>query len=164
MPQISVVMAVYNTKNFLSEAIESILSQTFSDFEFIIIDDGSTDGSYEILQEFSQKDRRIKLFKNEKNSGISYTRNQLLELANTDFIATQDSDDVSLPLRLEKSYHFLKNNQNYAVVSGNNQIINEKSEIIGVRKYSENIAKNILKKSPISQPASMFRKSIFQKV
>lgn len=161
-PKISVIMPVYNTEKYLSEAIESVLFQSFSDFEFIIIDDCSTDNSYKICEEYSKRDKRIKLNRNEKNMWISFTRNKLIYLSSTNYIATQDSDDISLQNRLELSFYFLENNTNYWVISWNNIIINEDSEIIWYREYSNNIQNIILKKSPISQPSSMFRKDIFE--
>ena len=108
--KISVIMPVYNTASFLKEAIDSILNQTFIDFEFIIIDDFSDDWSYEILKNYQEKDNRIKLFRNEKNMWISFTRNKLISLTSTNYILSQDSDDISLDNRLELSYNFLENN------------------------------------------------------
>lgn len=159
--KISIIMPVYNTASFLKESIESILNQTFMDFEFIIVDDYSNDWSYEILKKYKDKDNRIKLYRNEKNMWISFTRNKLINLSSTNYIATQDSDDISFLNRLELSYNFLENNLDFWVVSWNNIIINEKSEYIWYRKYSDEIKKIILKKSPISQPSSMFKKDIF---
>lgn len=162
--KISVIMPVYNTEKYVWEAIESILKQTFTDFEFIIIDDGSTDKSWEIIQGYAKKDKRIKALQNEKNKWISYTRNKLIKLSTTNYIATQDSDDISKKNRLELEYNFLKKHPKFWVVSGNNTIIDENGKIIWKRVYSDNIKNIILKKSPICQPASMFRKNIFEKV
>jgi glycosyltransferase involved in cell wall biosynthesis len=161
---ISVIMPVYNTEKFVWEAIESILNQSFTNFEFIIIDDCSTDNSYNICKKYAKKDDRIKLFRNEKNMWISFTRNKLINLSITNYIASQDSDDISEKSRLELSYKFLENNLDYSVVSWNNIIINEDSQIIWYRKYSNNIKKVILKKSPISQGSSIFRKDIFNEL
>lgn len=162
--KISVIMPVYNTKPWVWEAIESILNQRFKNFEFIILDDCSTDWSYEICKHHANKDKRIKLYRNKKNQWISYTRNKLISLSSTDFIATQDSDDISLPNRLELEFNFLLGHEEYWVVWGNNEIINEFWNRIGYRTYSENISSIILKKSPISNPTTMFRKSYFEKV
>ena len=162
--KISVIMPVYNTEKYVTEAIESILNQSFSSFEFIIIDDYSTDWSYEICKKYAKKDSRIKLFRNDENMWISYTRNKLISLTKTNYISSQDSDDVSLKDRLKKSFDFLEKNKDYAVVSGDNIIIDENSKEIWYRKYFDNIEKIILKKSPISQPSSMFRKDIFLEV
>lgn len=163
-PKVSVIMPVYNTEKYVWFAIESILNQSFKDFEFIIIDDCSTDNSYKICEEYAKKYERIKLLRNNENKWISYTRNKLVEYSNTDYILTQDSDDVSEINRIELSYNFLKNNFNYWVVSWNNIIINEDWKIIWKREYSDNIKNVILKKNPISQPSSMFRKDFYYEV
>lgn len=160
--KISVIMPVYNTEKYLREAIESILSQSFRDFEFLIIDDGSTDGSYEVCEKYAQQDARIQLSRNEKNMGISCTRNKLIELASSEYIAPQDSDDISLPHRLELCYDYLQSHLKAAVVSWNNIIIDEVWNTLWYRKYHNNIKNIILKKSPISQGSSMFRKEVFE--
>ncbi|MDR3168437.1 MAG: glycosyltransferase family 2 protein [Candidatus Peribacteria bacterium] len=116
-PLVSVIMPVFNTERRVGEAVESILNQTFFDFEFIIVDDCSSDGSYELLGEYVKRDQRIKLVRNGKNQGISYTRNKLIKLATTNFICTQDSDDISEPKRMERAYDFLVKHEEYAVVS-----------------------------------------------
>lgn len=163
-PLVSVIMPVYNTKQRVWEAIESILNQTFEDFEFIIIDDCSTDGSYEICKEYAKKDNRIKLHRNEKNIGISSTRNKLISLTTTDHIATQDSDDISTQNRLKLEYGFLSKHKEYWVVAWNNEIIDEQWQKIWYRKYSNDIKSIILKKSPVSNPTTMFKKSFFYAV
>lgn len=154
-------MPVYNTDKFVGEAIQSILDQTFTDFEFIIIDDGSTDKSWKIISSFAQKDSRIKALQNEKNRGISYTRNRLIELTTTNYIAVQDSDDVSLPTRLWVLYALHSTHPNVAAIGGNNFIIDENGIIVWYRLYSNNIKNVILKKSPMCHPASMFKKQCF---
>ena len=99
MARLSVLMPVYNAEKFLAEAIDSILQQSFSDFEFIIIDDCSTDSSVAIIE--SYKDVRIRLYRNDSNSGISYSLNRGIELATTELIARMDADDVSYPQRMQ---------------------------------------------------------------
>lgn len=164
MPKVSVIMPVFNTEKFLKQAIESILNQDFQDFEFIILDDFSTDKSFQICEEFAKKDKRIKLFQNQKNMWISFTRNKLISLTNTNFICTQDSDDISEKNRISKSFEFLEKNPEFAVCSSDLLIIDENSEEIWKRIYQKNIEKIILKKSPVANPASMFRKKIFFEV
>ncbi|GHW02768.1 hypothetical protein AGMMS50249_5540 [candidate division SR1 bacterium] len=151
----------FSTDKFVGQAIESIVKQTFSDFEFIIIDNCSSDESYKICEEYAKKDDIIKLFRNEENMGISFTRNRLIQLATTNYIVSQDSDDISFPNRVRLEYEFLEQNADYGAVYGNMEIIDEDGKNIGFRKYSPKIGKVILKKSPISNPASMFRKDIF---
>jgi len=162
--KVSVIMPVYNTKKFLKDAIESILNQTFCDFEFIIIDDCSNDWSFELCEKYALIDNRIKLYKNQNNMWISFTRNKLISLTNSNFILIQDSDDISFNNRLKLSYDFLQNNNTYWVVSWNNEIIDEQDNIIWYREYVNNIKNIILKKSPISQPSCMFRKDMFLEV
>ena len=162
-PLVSVIMPVYNTKQWVWEAIESILDQTFKDFEFIIVDDYSTDGSYEICEKYAKKDKRIKLYRNEKNWWVAYTKNRLIGLTSTDYLASQDSDDVSFLNRLELEYKFLEEHKDYAVVAWNNVIIDEKWNTIWHRKYSDDIRSVILKKSPVSHPTTMIRKEILKK-
>lgn len=157
-------MALYNTKDFVATAIESILSQSLQDFEFIIVDDASTDGSYAIAEWFAAVDPRIKLHRNDVNMWIAFTRNRLIALTNTDFIAVADSDDVSLDDRLESEFAFLASHPEYSVVWGHNLIIDENGQSLSLRKYSDDIQSVILKKSPLSNPASMFRKSVFEAV
>jgi glycosyltransferase involved in cell wall biosynthesis len=100
-------MVVYNGERYLREAVESIISQTYSDFEFIIVDDGSTDSTPEILEEYSRKDKRIKVVRNERNMGIPVSRNKAIKLAEGEYIVSQDSDDVSMPDRLGKMVSYL---------------------------------------------------------
>lgn len=115
MPKVSVLMPVYNTEeSYLREAIESILNQTFSDFEFIILNDGSTNNAQDII--LSYKDTRINYVINEKNLGLIKTLNKGLDLAKGEYIARMDSDDISLPERFQKQVDFMDKNQNVHVV------------------------------------------------
>lgn len=115
VPLVSVLMPVYNVERYLKEAIESVLHQTMSQFEFIIIDDGSSDNSKEIIAEYTKKDGRIK-FSSRQNKGIVATRNELLGLAKGRYFAIMDSDDISYPNRLQEQLNFLENNKGYAIV------------------------------------------------
>lgn len=105
-PKVTVLMSVYNGEKYLREAIESILNQTFKDFEFLIINDGSTDSSRDIV--LSYNDRKIRLIDNEKNIGLTKSLNRGLNLARGEYIVRMDADDVSLPERLEKQVNYLE--------------------------------------------------------
>ncbi len=109
-PKISVLMPVYNAEKYLAESIESILNQTCTDFEFLIMDDGSTDSSSQILKNYAKWDSRIKLF-HQQNKGIVDSLNTLIDKAKAPFIARMDADDISLPKRLEEQYKFMKKNK-----------------------------------------------------
>ncbi|MCL1472408.1 glycosyltransferase family 2 protein [Argonema antarcticum] len=104
-PRATAVMPVYNREQYLKETIDSVLTQTFQDFEFIIIDDGSTDKSVEIIE--SYHDPRIKLFLNEKNQGTSYSRNRAIDLSSGEYIITIDSDDINVPDRFTKQIAYM---------------------------------------------------------
>ena len=168
-PKISVIMPVYNTEKYVWEAIKSILSQSFKDFELVIIDDCSTDLSYEICKKYSDKDNRVKLYKNEKNIWVVKTRNRLFKKISKDsiYIAILDADDVAINYRLKKQLNFLENNLDYSIVGSNTNIINEDWKITWFRKYPKDnnkVTKIICKKSPLAQPAVMIRKSSLEDV
>lgn len=92
--KVSVIMPVYNAERFLRQAVESVLSQSYADFELILVDDCSTDSSYDILCEYENKDKRVRVFKNEQNKGVSFTRNFAVSKASGEYIALIDSDDM----------------------------------------------------------------------
>ena len=166
---VSILMPNYNCEKYLPEAIESILKQSYKNFEFIIIDDFSTDNSWKIIQKYSKKDKRIKCFRNEKNLQITKTRNKLFNLADkkSKYFAIFDSDDISHKDRLKIQVEFLekKENKNVGVVGSNLIIIDENSKEIAKREYKKEITKkDILIKSPVAQPSVMIRKKAIEKV
>lgn len=116
MPEISVIMAVYNMAegNILHEAVDSILKQTYQDFEFIICDDASTDRTWEILQEIAQKDSRIITIHNEENRKAGYARNTCIKQARGRYIMIMDDDDISAPERISHLHSFLEEHPAYA--------------------------------------------------
>lgn len=101
-PKVSVIMPVYNRERYLSQAIESVLNQTYQDFELIVVDDGSTDRSPEIIRKYAERDKRVRCAFHEKNRGVSAARNTALDMAKGEWIAVIDSDDAWHPERLEK--------------------------------------------------------------
>lgn len=123
-PRVSVVMSVYNGRSFIHEAVKSVLAQTFSDFEFIIIDDGSTDGSTEILRQYAKQDIRIRLFIQE-NVGLTESLNRGLQRARGEYIARMDDDDVSLPERFGVQVGYLDDHPRCVAVGGQVILINE---------------------------------------
>jgi glycosyltransferase involved in cell wall biosynthesis len=123
-PRISVVMSVYNGEKYLHEAVDSILNQTFTDFEFIIIDDASIDGTWEILSSYC--DPRIRLVHNQENIGLTRSLNKGLALAQGEYIARMDADDISLPKRFEKQIVYLDLHPDIWVVGGQIDFIDDK--------------------------------------
>jgi glycosyltransferase involved in cell wall biosynthesis len=126
-PRCTVLMPVFNGEKYLKEAIESILTQTWQDFEFLIINDGSTDSSDRIITSYS--DQRITYRKHEQNLGFSQTLNEGIKVAQGDYIARMDCDDVSLPERLAVQIEFLETHPDYGVVGTLFSVLNESREI-----------------------------------
>ena len=121
MSRLTVLMPVYNCEQYVGEAIESILNQTFSDFDLLIIDDGSTDRSSEIVHHYAQQDSRIQLLHNGSNIGSPQTVNKGLEIINTELIAFMDSYDISHPERLALQYNYMRKNPDVAMCSAHFQ-------------------------------------------
>jgi glycosyltransferase involved in cell wall biosynthesis len=124
-PKISVITAVYNGERFLVKTIESILNQTFKNFEYILINDCSKDKSLKIMKEYKKKDKRIVLINNKKNIGSASSRNLGLKMARGGYIAILDHDDLALPERLEKEQNYLEKNPDIFLVSGQSINIDE---------------------------------------
>lgn len=132
-PLLTVLMPVYNSEKHLIEAVKSILNQTYTDFTFLIIDDGSTDQTYSIIKSFD--DPRIIYHQNDENKGITYTLNKGIEMCNTEYIARMDADDISYPHRLEKQMKVILQNPDYAMVSCWAREVNESGEEIGTQVF-----------------------------
>lgn len=131
---ISIIMSTYNSEDTLSEAIESILFQTFKDFEFLIMNDGSNDGTDEILNHYLKKDARIKIFKNTNNIGLTKSLNYLVDKSKYEIIARQDSDDLSHKQRLEKQYNLL-NSTVFSICTTRSQSIQTLKKIPNLSFY-----------------------------
>lgn len=117
--KISIIMGIYNCEKTLPEAIDSILNQTYSDWELIMCDDGSLDDTYSVAMKYKDKyPNKIIVIKNEKNSGLNKTLNHCLKYATGDYIARMDGDDISLPQRFEMEVNFLNLHSEFAIVSG----------------------------------------------
>jgi glycosyltransferase involved in cell wall biosynthesis len=159
-PVISVCIAVYNRQKFIQAAIESVLNQTYQNFEVIIIDDGSKDGTVSVIESIA--DSRIKLFKNESNKGVVYTRNRYLELASGEFIAILDSDDLWFPEKLEKQLHFFASHQDYGIcgTTARKEYENGKIDIWKYPSSDSDIRSRLLWGSAMVHSSVMLRKKI----
>ena len=163
-PIVTVLMTVYNGKNYLNEAIESVLCQTLTNYEFLIVDDASTDNSIEIINSYN--DSRIKLLINKKNIGQTVSLNKGLAIAQGKYIARFDQDDVCLPGRLEEQVAFFKKNPSVSIVCSREYSIDKQGKRIGVWKrdlnnYGSFLGYIILGLNPIWTPSVMFTKSVF---
>lgn len=151
-PLVSVLMPTYNVSEFVEEAVDSILKQTYKNIEFIIVDDCSIDGTYEKLQLLAKSDPRIKLYRNPKNLKIAETLNFALSKAGGEYIARMDGDDISLPDRISKQIDFLIDNKHIDLVGLNVIVINEEGQEVKRLKFSastENAKKMVEYFSPV---------------
>jgi len=161
-PAVSVVMPVYNGEKYLRESIDSILNQTYTDYEFIIVNDGSNDKTEEII--LSYNDNRIRYIKNEKNLQIVKSLNRGIELAKGRYIARMDADDISLPRRFEKQITFMENNLEIGVCGTWLKTIGEKEEVWKLPVIHEEIAMQMFFSSSIMHPTVFLRTAILKKL
>ena len=164
MPKLSVLLPVYNTReSHLRVCIESVLSQTFSDFEFIILNDASTDENIEKIIN-SYRDSRIIYIENEKNFGISESRNRLINLSRGEYLAVVDHDDISLPCRFAEEVEWLDLHPETGIVSGiiESWLDDEKKIIMEVPEADIDIQRKMLMECCCWHPACMIRKSVLQ--
>lgn len=165
---VSVVMSAYNSVKYLSNAIESILQQTYRDFEFIIVNDCSTDNTLEIIESFAKKDDRIVIVNNVINSGVSKSCNHAInKIAKGNYIVRMDSDDIAKPERIKKLVDFLDQNSDVVVVGSNADFIDMNGEYIFTSNLpisDANIRKSLLKRATFINPTVAFRKESFVKI
>lgn len=159
---ISVIMSEYDTKpEYLREAIHSILSQTFTDFEFIIIDDSGKSKVGKFVE--SYKDNRIRIIDNKKNRGLIYSLNKGLRQAKGVYIVRMDTDDIALPSRIEVLYDFIRNNPEYSVVGSRVVEFSEQGDTAVLGTAGEKTAKSIMRGEPLVHPSViMLRDAVLQ--
>jgi len=164
VPAVSVILPAYNCEKFIGKAIQSVLQQTFTDFELVIINDGSTDNTESIIHEFD--DQRIVYLKNSNNQGLIYTLNKAIAHANGKYTARMDADDICLEERLAKQKTFLDQNEDIAVVASTIEFINEQDEKTGIWELDRQtitpaqIRRAILKQNCIAHPTVMMHTEI----
>lgn len=160
IPKVSVLTPIYNTNpEHLREMIESILNQTFTDFEFLILNDSPENIELDKIVK-SYKDERIKYFKNEKNLGITPSRNKLLKMARGEYIAIFDHDDISVPTRLAQEVEYLDTNPHIGVVSGWLQYFGDRTDILKNPEHDLKIRTYLTQMCCVAHTAAMIRKSI----
>lgn len=163
-PSISVIMSVRNGAPFLEKSVNSILNQTFGDFEFIICNDGSTDATQALLEEFQEKDDRLILLKNEKSMGLAYSLNRCIEVARSEILARQDADDRSALNRFEIQYPFVIRHPEYAII-GTCWINETANGFVSKSIVPEKpTARSQIARGQYMHPTWMMRKSMIQKV
>lgn len=160
IPFVSIIMPVFNAELYLPESIESILNQTYSNFEFLIFNDGSTDNSLEIIKSYN--DPRIKLFSSPVNTGLVIYLNKGIDLARGKYIARMDADDISLPNRLEEQIEFLENNPEIGVCGSKVAFFGLKQFVTGTISNHEELIVQLLFYPPFIHPSVMIQKSVLK--
>ena len=166
LPLISIIMPVYNACAYLVPSLDSILNQTYKNWELIAIDDCSSDDSYLILRQYALMDSRIKVYKNIKNLGVGETLDKGVKLAKGKYIARMDSDDVSYPERLEKQLAYLLKNLDVIAVGGQCRLIDENSKVIGMKLFptdSNRLYELLYNAAPIQHPTLMVNTNLLPK-
>ena len=163
---VSVIIPVYNVEQFVLEAIQSIQNQTYKNLEIIVIDDGSVDDTYKIVEKLAKDDNRIKLYRNEKNLKIVKTLNRALTIAKGEYIARMDGDDISAPDRIEKKVKFLELNNDYDLVGCSMVAIDIEGNKIGQTIHYSNqkvLQKTLKYVTPVSH-IWVARKNLYAKL
>ncbi len=161
-PQISVVMPVHNALPFLSCSIESILAQTFSNFEFVSLDDGSTDGSLELLHEWARRDARIQVHQNNKRLGLSGSSNAVVAKARAPIVARMDADDVAHHDRLRRQWEILETNPDIVAIGTLCDGINASGKVVRPRDRWRLVRRSVY--IPFPHGSAMFRREVFEAV
>lgn len=165
LPLVSVIMPVYNSEKYLREAIDSILNQTYKNIELIIIDDGSSDNSINVVKSYNSE--KIRFYINEKNMGVSSTRNKALDLSKGKYIALMDSDDISPLDRIEKQVEYLEKNSDFGLIGGHYESFTE-YPFYTKRKFRKHCLNHIENQvnlnfiGSIAAPTAMFRNDIIK--
>lgn len=157
-PQISVVMPAYNAKKYVAEAINSILNQTFTDFEFIIINDASTDSTKDIVESF--KDPRIKLINNERNQGVAKSLNIAISAAKGKYIARMDADDISLPERFQTQFNFMEKNPDIDICGSWMKTFGDNQRIVKAPEQHNEIKDELFFLCSMLHPTIIFKKNL----
>jgi len=163
-PLVSVLLPCYNVEKYVEETFDSLLNQTYTNFEIVAINDCSTDSTLKILNGLAEKDKRIKIYNNESNLKLIKTLNRGIDLCRGEYIARMDADDIAMPERLEKEVNFLEENKDYDIVSTQFATFRTGSSKTDLHfnplKYEE-LQSYLIFKSGICHPASMMRKRLF---
>ena len=165
-PKVSVLMSAYNAENFIETAIKDIFSQSFKDFECVIVDDGSTDNTSKIIEQYKKKDSRVPIITNKKNIGLTRSLNVGLSQCQGDYVARLDADDICYKDRLEVQYRFMESHQNIALCGSMAQYIDECGKKIGEKNLPTDyvgIKRKLLFNNQFVHSSLFIRKSILDR-
>lgn len=153
MIKVTIGIPIYNSEKYLRDAVQSVLNQTYTDFELILLNDGSTDNSLDIIKDFEKNDPRVRVIDDGENKGLIFRLNQLIDLAEGKYFVRMDADDIMFPDRVEKQLECLESNQTIDLVHAYAVSINSKSEIIGIKNRHDNYS--------LIHPTVMAKKTFF---
>lgn len=162
MPRVSVIMGAYNCSNVIGHAIKSIQNQTFTDWEFIICDDCSTDNTLDVIRQYALNDKRIVAIYNKQNMHLAYSLNQCLKYAKGEYVARMDADDICLPDRLRCQVDFLDHHPQYSVVGGAVLLFNEKGDKDILRNKEIPNVRQMKYGVPFFHPTIMMRRDVYK--
>ena len=165
MPEISIIMSVYNGEDYLAETMDSIVNQTYKDWELIAINDCSTDSTAQILSSYAEKDERIKVYTNEVNLKLQASLNKAISLCSGKYIARMDADDICLPKRFERQYKFMEENPDISLSSCRFMTVKKGVYIsggVGGRCDSDAIRAMLLVSNPILHPGVIARAEVLK--
>ena len=134
-PLVSILIATYNSEDFIRETLDSVLNQTYTNLEIVLCDDASSDGTVNVLKEYQKKNERIKIIQNDRNLGISLNMNNGIGQCNGKYIAILDADDWAYPYRIEEQVNLMEENPKVVLCSGYMDICDEKLNVTTTRKY-----------------------------
>jgi len=160
-PAVSVLMPAYNDGQFIRQAIESVLAQTFADFEFVIVDDGSTDSTPEILEEFAARDARVRVLANPRNAGIVVALNRGLDACRGRYVARMDADDVALPDRLALQAARMDSSPDVVALGGALEYMDAAGADLGLRRAC-GVGRSVLEANPLLHPTVMIRREALE--
>tara|TARA_B100001778_G_scaffold334967_1_gene349804 strand:+ start:11359 stop:12114 length:756 start_codon:yes stop_codon:yes gene_type:complete len=169
-PKLTVITTVYNCERFIEESLRSVLDQSYTDFQWVLLNDGSTDSTWRIVSDIVGGDERVDLVDSRENKKIPTRRNEAIALARGEYIAIHDGDDISLPHRFETQVRYLDVHENVFCVGGHAISIDHDSEQTGIMSYPPIRQRQIvmsllrLKQNPMIDPTTMFRKADFDEL
>ncbi len=155
-PKVSVLMAAYNAEKYIEGTIESVLNQTYNNFEFIIVNDNSSDRTLDLINNYSKKDNRIFVINLKKNLGPSLAANIGLKSVHGKFLFRVDADDISENTRLEKQVYYLQNNPDISMLGGQCKLIDSEGQLIGIKRFpldNQSIYRSLFSRNPIQHPS-----------
>ena len=166
-PKVSVVMSVCDGERYLHDSVESICNQTLDDFELIVVDDGSTDGTWQILSEYAARDSRVSLIRNEQNVGLTKSLNKALALVRGQYVARHDADDLAFPSRLEQQVRFLDEHVEVGLIGASSYVVDEHGRVVDIYRVPSTdveIRWRMLFSNPFIHCTIMFRSSLVEQV